>query len=152
MTPRDFILWIQGYIEACGDDGLTEGQAAVVLNQIQDVDHSEGRCAYRKTPPCGAARCGFALDIESDAGEPNVVRDSRPGWATITVDNKTINLPRGEHWTFELKMLAAVPLAHALEQVIDGRLTGVNEDVAVLLNGGEQFISHVRGGASTQRT
>jgi len=68
---------------------------------------------------------------------------------TITIDNKTFTVHRGNITVAELKTIAAVPAAYELEQIIDGTLTPLRDDGHVVLKGDERFVSHPRAGASS---
>ena len=158
MTPREFADWLIAYVDACPNkSGFTDEQFRSVHTVLAVVDVSATQtciCQYATSGPLHRTRIPASRTstgsppTTTNTSDRDVVRDSQPGRATIFVDNKTINLPRGEHWTFELKMLAGVPIAHVLEQAIEGRLKELNEGIPVLLNGGEQFISHVRGASA----
>lgn len=68
---------------------------------------------------------------------------------TITIDNKTFTVHRGNIAVSELKAVAGIPAAYELEQIIDGTLTPLRDDGHVVLKGGERFVSHPRAGASS---
>jgi hypothetical protein len=68
---------------------------------------------------------------------------------TVTIDNKSFTVHRGDIAVSELKALAGVPAAYELEQIIDGTLTPLRDDGHVVLKGGERFVSHPRAGASS---
>lgn len=70
-------------------------------------------------------------------------------YVTIMVNNVPISIHRGHRTVEEIKAAANVPLADDLEQIIDGKLTPLPDDGAVTLKGGEQFISHPKGGSSS---
>jgi predicted Rdx family selenoprotein len=68
---------------------------------------------------------------------------------TITIDNKTFTVHRGNIPVSELKARAGVPAAYELEQIVVGTLTPLRDDGHVVLKGGERFVSHPRAGASS---
>jgi hypothetical protein len=72
-----------------------------------------------------------------------------PKKVTIHINHKPYEVLPGVHTVAELKTIAGVPLAHDLEQVIDGKLTPLKDDGKVEICGGEQFISHVKDGSSS---
>ena len=72
-----------------------------------------------------------------------------PKKVTIHINHKPYEVLPGVHTVAELKTIAGVPLAHDLEQVIDGKLTPLADDGKVEICGGEQFISHVKDGSSS---
>jgi hypothetical protein len=65
---------------------------------------------------------------------------------TITVNNNPIEIHRGRQPVTAIKEAAHVPLAHDLEQVIDGALKPLADDAAVTLHGNEVFVSHPKDG------
>lgn len=68
---------------------------------------------------------------------------------TITVDGNPVTIHRGHQTVAAIKTAAGVPLAYDLEQEIDGRLTPLPDDGAVVLKGGEVFHSHVKDSGSS---
>lgn len=68
---------------------------------------------------------------------------------TITVDNKTFTVHRGNQLVSELKGLTGVPQAYELEQIIDGQLVPLKDEQHVVIKGGERFVGHPRAGASS---
>lgn len=67
----------------------------------------------------------------------------------ITVDGNQIEIHRGHRRVAEIKERAGVPQTHVLEQIVDGRLTLLDDNGGVVLQGGEQFISHLRDSQSS---
>lgn len=67
----------------------------------------------------------------------------------ITVNEVTVQIHRGSQTVVAIKQAGNVPLADALEQLIDGRLTPLPDDGRVVLKGGEEFISHVKSGGAS---
>lgn len=68
---------------------------------------------------------------------------------TIFVNNVEVRIHRGHQTVSAIKTAAGVPLAHELEQVLDGKLKPLPDDGAVTLKGGERFISHPRDASSS---
>jgi hypothetical protein len=68
---------------------------------------------------------------------------------TITIDNKSYTVHRGNTTVAELKTVAGISAAYELEEIVDGKLTPLPDDGRVVLKGGEVFVSHPRAGASS---
>jgi chromosome segregation ATPase len=68
---------------------------------------------------------------------------------TITIDNKKYEVKKGVHTVAALKILAGVPPAKELEQIVHGVLTPLADNASVEICGGEMFISHARRGGSS---
>ncbi len=68
---------------------------------------------------------------------------------TITIDDKTWTIHRGSHTIIELKTLAGIPLAYAMNQAIEGQLEPLSDNGRVTVKGGEIFISHPKDGSSS---
>jgi hypothetical protein len=67
----------------------------------------------------------------------------------ITVDTKRYEIRPGRHSVVEIKQVGGVPLAYELEQLVDGKLTPLADDLNLTIKGGEVFLSHPKdGGAS----
>lgn len=67
----------------------------------------------------------------------------------ITVNNLPRKIHRGRQPVSEIKRVGEVPTGHELEQLIDGKLTPLQDDGGVVIKGEEVFFSHVRDGASS---
>jgi len=67
----------------------------------------------------------------------------------ITVNDKPLILHRGRQTIAAIKTAAGVPLADRLDQVIDGKLTAIDQDGAVTLHGDEVFVSFLATGGSS---
>lgn len=67
----------------------------------------------------------------------------------IKINDKDKKITRGRHSVEEIKNLGNVPLEHELEQLIDGKLTPLEDDGHVIIKGGECFYSHKRDGSSS---
>lgn len=68
---------------------------------------------------------------------------------SITIDNKSFTVHRGNHTVADLKQLAGVSPAYEMEQIIDGQLVPLNDNQHVVIKGGERFVSHPRAGAAS---
>lgn len=68
---------------------------------------------------------------------------------TITIDNKSYSVHRGETTVPELKQLAGIPAAYELEEILDGKLVPLGDNQRVVLKAGERFVSHPRAGAAS---
>jgi hypothetical protein len=67
----------------------------------------------------------------------------------IKVNNIDRKIKKGVRTVKEIKEVGEVPLAHELEQLINGKLTPLTDDAKVEIKGGEQFFGHVRDGSSS---
>jgi len=68
---------------------------------------------------------------------------------TITIDNKSYTVHRGNTTVGNLKQLAGIQAAYELEEIVDGKLVPLGDDQHVVLKGGERFVSHPRAGAAS---
>ncbi len=84
------------------------------------------------------------METNTKEQHPETGRD-----VTITIDNKTFEVHRGNWTVEELKQLASVPAAYELEEIVDGKLVPLRDDQHVVIKGGERFVSHPRAGASS---
>jgi hypothetical protein len=67
----------------------------------------------------------------------------------IRVNSTTFKIHRGHRTVSEIKTVAGVPLADDLDQVVCGKLIPLADDGALVIKGGEEFISHPKDGASS---
>ncbi|MEP7375977.1 MAG: multiubiquitin domain-containing protein [Chitinophagaceae bacterium] len=67
----------------------------------------------------------------------------------IFINDKKYEVKRGKYTVAELKTIGGVPQADELEELVDGKLTPLKDNVAVLIKGCEQFFSHKRDGTSS---
>lgn len=67
----------------------------------------------------------------------------------ITINSVVKTIHHGHHTIVEIKKLGDVPSADELEQLIDGKLKPLPDGGAVIIKGGEVFMSHVRSGGSS---
>jgi hypothetical protein len=68
---------------------------------------------------------------------------------SITVNDVEKNIHRGRQTVTEIKSIGEVPLNYMLEQLIDGKLTELEDHGSVVIKGGEIFIGHIKDGASS---
>ena len=68
---------------------------------------------------------------------------------TVTIDNSQKDIHRGSHTVSELKSLLGVNASLALDEVVDGKFTSLDDNGRVTIKGGEVFVSHVRQGGSS---
>lgn len=76
-------------------------------------------------------------------------KHEEPRQVEIYVNDKEYKISRGKHSVAEIKKLGAVPAAHELEEIINGKLTPLADDAFVLIKGCEKFFGHVRDGSSS---
>jgi len=69
-------------------------------------------------------------------------------FVSITINDTETSIHRGRQTVVEIKKAGKVPLNHALEQVIDGKIIPLDDDDSVVIKGGEVFISHIKDGGS----
>jgi hypothetical protein len=67
----------------------------------------------------------------------------------IKINDVEKKISRGRHTVVEIKKLGDVPLAHELEELINGQLIPLPDDGKVLIKGGEIFFSHPKDGSSS---
>ncbi len=87
------------------------------------------------------ARPGIEHFFSKKHGEEKLV--------SIYVDNIEKKISRGKHSVAEIKKIGGVPASYELEEVIDGKLTPLDDNAVVLIKGGEKFFGHVRDGSSS---
>ena len=67
----------------------------------------------------------------------------------VTIDGKPKHIERGEYVVSELKKLLDVDASRALDEVIHGEFTPLDDSERIHIKGGEVFVSHVRDGGSS---
>lgn len=72
-----------------------------------------------------------------------------PRLVEIHINDKPYLISRGKHSVMEIKNLGGVPVAHELEELINGKLTPLADNSSVLIKGCEKFFSHVKDGSSS---
>lgn len=68
---------------------------------------------------------------------------------TVTVDTLPKQVRPGRYVVSVFKRAVGVDPTYELEQLIDGKLIPLADDAHIRIKGGESFVSHVRGGASS---
>lgn len=68
---------------------------------------------------------------------------------TIIVNNDPHKTTAGKHTVKEIKLLAHVPLADDLEEVIHGKLVPLDDNATVEVKNGDHFISHPKDSGSS---
>lgn len=68
---------------------------------------------------------------------------------SITINNQSYTVHRGDTTVVALKQLAGIPEAYELEEIVDGKLVPLSDNQRVVIKGGERFVSHPRTGASS---
>lgn len=48
MEPKNFVIWLSGYLEACGEK-LSELQTEVIKNKLNDLFHHEAETINKPT-------------------------------------------------------------------------------------------------------
>lgn len=93
-------------------------------------------------------------DTKVDLARPGIERfiARKNGGETlveIKINDKPYPVKRGRYTVSELKKIGGVPSADELEELIDGKLTPLDDQATVLIKGCEQFFSHKRDGSSS---
>ena len=90
------------------------------------------------------------VDLARPGIEHFYVSDSDNGkMVTILINGNPKVIKRGRYSVSEIKTLGGIPSTHELEELIEGKLTPLDDNASVLIKGNEQFFSHVRDGASS---
>ncbi len=90
--------------------------------------------------------------IEAFAGNQESATDAHAkDEVDITVNGTRVSVHRGHRTVAEIKAKAGVPAADVLAQVVDGQLTPLPADGAVVLKGGEVFLSYPPDAGSSSR-
>lgn len=69
----------------------------------------------------------------------------------IIVDEIPRMIHRGRQNVSEIKTIGNVQQNHMLEQVIEGKVTKLDDNGSVVIKGGEIFISHINDGGSSNK-
>jgi hypothetical protein len=75
--------------------------------------------------------------------------EHRKDYVKITVNDVQREIHRGRQSVSEIKTVGEVPLNYMLEQLIDGKLTPLDDNGSVVIKGEEVFIGHIKDGASS---
>lgn len=74
--------------------------------------------------------------------------DVRRDTVDIMINGVEFEIHRGRRTVAEIKEVGDVLRADELEQIVDGKLIPLDDDGAVTVKGGEQFVSHPRDSAA----
>lgn len=89
------------------------------------------------------------MQKESNKKEFGNSEENRQDFVKIIINNDPFTIHRGKRSVSEIKSVGGVPLADALEQVIDGKLIPLEDGGSVVIKGGEEFKSHVQSGGAS---
>lgn len=78
----------------------------------------------------------------------NNSEEHRNDIVSITINDVDKEIHRGRKTVEEIKKIGGVSLNHMLEQVIDRKLTPLDDNSSVVIKGGEIFVSHIKDGGS----
>jgi hypothetical protein len=67
----------------------------------------------------------------------------------INVNGTDVPIHRGHQTVVQIKDAGKVPHPDVLEQLVNGQLNELKDDGAVVIKGGEKFVSHIRGASSS---
>jgi hypothetical protein len=67
----------------------------------------------------------------------------------ISVNGTTYQIHRGHQPVAAIKLVGGIPAVYELEQVVNGQLTPLPDEGAVVIKGGEKFVAHPRSAASS---
>ena len=70
-------------------------------------------------------------------------------FVSIKINGADKQIHRGHQTVAEIKAVGSVPVADELDQVIKGVITPLPDNGAVVLKGGEVFVSHPRDSSSS---
>lgn len=70
----------------------------------------------------------------------------------IGIDGKEYPVKAGTYSVSKIKEIGKINPAYEVEQLIDGKLTPLDDNAMVQIQGGEQFFSHARDGSSADHT
>lgn len=86
------------------------------------------------------------IEIEKHGGH----RGRRhPHLVCVTVDGEEKQVRAGRYRVIVFKRAVGVDPTYELEELLGGKLVPLADDAHIRIRGGESFISHVRGGASS---
>jgi len=86
------------------------------------------------------------VEVERSGGHG---KKHHPHLVTVTVDTHPKQVRPGRYVVSVFKRAVGVDPTYELEQLIDGKLVPLADDAHIRIKGGESFVSHVRGGASS---
>lgn len=77
MTTKEFVIWLEGYLQGNGDNGLTTMQVRDLINKISEVDLTEEKkniIIERVQSPTNPIRIGEPPTGDEDfPGKPNKI-------------------------------------------------------------------------------
>lgn len=78
-------------------------------------------------------------------------KNDHPGNSSVQIElNSTpVSIHRGNYTVPDLRVALGIEADKELDQFINGDFVPLNDDSRIVIKGGEVFISHVRGGASS---
>lgn len=88
-------------------------------------------------------------DKQTQSGAPTDEMAHPHKFVHVTVDKKDHEVRPGRRLVSEFKHEVGVPPEKALEQVVHGQLTPLNDTDTIDIKGGEVFVSHARQGGSS---
>lgn len=80
---------------------------------------------------------------------PEAASEQAANVVTITINDVSKSIHRGNQKVEDLKSVGGVPLADELEQLINGKLTPLADDGRVTIKGEEIFVSHPKDSGSS---
>jgi hypothetical protein len=86
------------------------------------------------------------IEIERSGGHG---KKHHPHLVTVTVDTLPKQVRPGRYVVNAFKRAVGVDPNYELEEVVNGKLVPLADDAHIHIKGGESFVSHVRGGASS---
>ena len=86
------------------------------------------------------------LEIERHGGHQGT---RHPHLVVVTIDTHDKQVRPGRYRVSVLKRALGVDPSYELEQLRAGKLSPLSDDAYIHIKGGESFVSHVRGGASS---
>jgi len=72
-----------------------------------------------------------------------------PHLVTVTVNSVAKQVRPGRYVVSVFKKAVGVDPSYELEELVNGKLVPLADNAKIRIKGGESFISHVRGGASS---
>jgi hypothetical protein len=86
------------------------------------------------------------VEVERSGGHG---KRHHPHLVTVTVDTHPKQVRPGRYVVSVFKKAVGVDPTYELEELIDRKLLPLADDAHIRIKGGESFVSHVRGGASS---
>ena len=86
------------------------------------------------------------VEIEQHGGHG---KHHHPHLVMVTVDSLPKQVRPGRYVVSVFKKAVGVDPSYELEEVVNGKLVPLADNAKITIKGGESFVSHVRGGASS---